>query len=224
MPAHLSCSRAMALTLLFVLIPVSGAFAHCIVGNRFFPATLIVDDPCVADELAIPTISVFKNGDTPSAPDIDISGAFSTRITANCDTSIGSTWTQLKPPGGPTASGFQNLDTAFQLQLLKNAPHELAVMAQLSVEWGGSGAASVGAARFSTYTPTLLFGKGFGDLPDSIRWLRPFAITGQVGYAIPGNSSTTVVDPDTGETSNIANPRILLWGGSIQYSITYLCS
>jgi hypothetical protein len=224
MPAHLSCSRAMALTLLFVLIPVSGAFAHCIVGNRFFPATLIVDDPCVADELAIPTISVFKNGDTPSAQELDISGDFSKRITEDFGISIGSTWTQLRPPGGPTASGFQNLDTAFQLQLLKNAPHELAVMAELSVEWGGSGAASVGAARFSTYTPALVVGKGFGDLPDSIRWLRPFAITGQVGYAIPGNSSTTVVDPDTGDTSTIANPRILTWGGSIQYSLPYLKS
>src|SRR3974377_43143 len=106
MPAHLSCSRAMALTLLFVLIPVSGTFAHCIVGNRFFPATLIVDDPCVADELAIPTISVFKNGDIPSAQELDISGDFSKRITEDFGISIGSTWPQLRPPAGATATGF----------------------------------------------------------------------------------------------------------------------
>ena len=33
-----------------VLLSNSGAFAHCFVGGRFFPATLGIDDPCVADE------------------------------------------------------------------------------------------------------------------------------------------------------------------------------
>ena len=58
----------------------------------------------------------------------------------------------------------------------------------LNIEWGGSGAQDVGAERFTVYTPTLYFGKGFGDLPASMGWARPFAITGQVGYAIPGSS------------------------------------
>ena len=48
--------------ILLVLALSSPAIAHCIVGNRFFPATLIVDDPCVNDELSIPTIAGFKNG------------------------------------------------------------------------------------------------------------------------------------------------------------------
>jgi hypothetical protein len=48
-------SRA-ALVLLLGLGCYTPASAHCIVGNRFFPATLNVDDPCVADELSMPTI------------------------------------------------------------------------------------------------------------------------------------------------------------------------
>ena len=44
----------------------SDALAHCFVGGRFFPATLNIDDPCVADELSLPTVSVFKNSDDPS--------------------------------------------------------------------------------------------------------------------------------------------------------------
>jgi len=40
----------------------SPASAHCIVGARFFPATLNVDDPCVNDELSIPTIAAFADG------------------------------------------------------------------------------------------------------------------------------------------------------------------
>jgi len=38
-----------ALAILFILAISSTAKAHCFVGDRFFPATLIVDDPCVND-------------------------------------------------------------------------------------------------------------------------------------------------------------------------------
>ena len=95
-------------------------------------------------------------------------------------------------------------------------------MASLGVEWGGSGAASVGADPFTTYTPTLNFGKGFGDLPDSAGWLRAFAVTGAIGYAIPGSSSTTATDPDTGDVTVTQNPGVLQWGGTLQYSMPYL--
>src|SRR5438105_9591926 len=43
------------------LASIGQAGAHEIVGNRFFPATLNIDDPGVNDELAIPTVSYFKN-------------------------------------------------------------------------------------------------------------------------------------------------------------------
>jgi hypothetical protein len=33
----------------------TAARSHEIVGNRMFPATLVIDDPGVADELALPT-------------------------------------------------------------------------------------------------------------------------------------------------------------------------
>lgn len=46
----------------------SQAFAHCFVGARFFPATLATDDPCVADELALPTRDrLDKSSSTPSS-------------------------------------------------------------------------------------------------------------------------------------------------------------
>lgn len=96
------------------------------------------------------------------------------------------------------------------------------------MEWGGSGAQGVGAERFTTTTPTLYFGKGFGDLPARLGWARPFAVTGQLGYAIPGVSSTTsaTIDPDTGNQSidTEFHPRVLVWGASLQYSMPYLKS
>lgn len=216
--------RTAALVIGILCLCGSDAFAHCFVGARFFPATLATDDPCVADEMSLPTVSVFKNGDDPSARELDISGDLSKRITENFGISIGETWTHLHPPGGPNASGFQNLETAFQYQLLKDASHELALLAGVVVEWGGTGAAQVGAERFSTITPTVYLGKGFGDLPDSAGWVRAFAVTGQVGYSVPSSASTSEVDPDTGLVSTSPNPQFLVYGGSLQYSMPYLKS
>ena len=65
--------------------------------------------------------------------------------------------------------------------------------ADVAVEWGNSGAHGVGAESFSTITPTFLVGKGFGDLPDSVTWAKPFGVTGQIGYAIPSSSASTLV-------------------------------
>src|SRR3954466_346351 len=189
-----------ALAVMALLLP-TGASAHCFVGARFLPATLNVDDPCVADELSLPTISRFRNGDDPSARETDISAEFSKRITETFGVSIGTTWTHLYPPGGPGVSGFPNIETSFKWQLLTVPEHEFGMSAALNVEWGGTGAQSIGAERFNVYTPTIFFGKGFGDLPPSTGWLRAFAITGQVGYAIPGQRSTVNsvdLDPDTG--------------------------
>ena len=112
-------------------------------------------------------------------------------------------------------------------RLYKNAEHEFVASVWLSVEWGGTGS-KVGAEPFNHYTPTLFFGKGLGDLPDTLGWLRPFAITGQAGYAIPGRRSTTTlsVDPDSGDITadTEVHPDVLMWGGTLQYSLPYLKS
>ena len=207
------------------------AQAHEIVGNRFFPATVAIDDPGVNDELAFPTIALSRTGDDPSFRQLDVSVEFSKRITEDFAVSFAPTWSRLYAPGGPAmkgARGFQNLETTFKYRLFKNPEHEFVMSAGLEIEWGGSGARDVGAERFTVYTPTLYFGKGFGDLPASLNWARPFAVTGQVGYAIPGVSQTTTasIDPDTGDQDidTEFHPRVLNWGGTLQYSMPYLKS
>ena len=68
----------------------------------------------------------------------------------------------------------------------------------------------------------MYFGKGLGDLP--IGWARAFAITGQIGYAIPGSLSTVTFDPDSGDIDTEFNPRVLIWGASLQCGLPYLKS
>ena len=73
------CPRRCALTILFVCLPYSAGFAHCFVGDRFFPATLVIDDPCVADEMSLPTVQWSRTGGVPSATEWDVSAELSCR-------------------------------------------------------------------------------------------------------------------------------------------------
>jgi len=212
-----SCPRRYALAILFVCLPYSAAFAHCFVGDRFFPATLVIDDPCVADELSLPTVQLSQTGSVPSATEWDVSAELSKRITEDFGISIGDTWSQIHASGGTTMAGFSDLETTAQYQLLKDAPHELALLLGLIVDWGGTGATDSGiGTSYSLLTPTFYFGKGFGDLPDSAGALRAFAVTGQIGYQIPTSSYDVAL--------NAFIPQVLVYGASLQFSMPYLKS
>jgi hypothetical protein len=210
-------ARAFAFGLLMTLLSFSYASAHCYVGARFFPATLATDDPCVADEMSLPTVSWFKTGDNPPASEVDISIDISKRITEDFGISIGDTWSQVRQPGSPTLAGFSNLETTFQYQLMKDASHEFAMLVGLGVEWGGTGNTGAGlATSYSVLTPSFNFGQGFGLLLETLGFARPLAITGQVGYQVPTMSF------DVGQ--GIYIPQVLVYGGTLQYSMPYLKS
>jgi len=173
----------------------------------------------VADEMSIPTITWSQTADNPPAQEIDLEADFSKRITQDFGITLQETWSQIQHPGGPTQAGFQDLETTFQYQLLKDGPHELAMLLGLIVDWGGTGATNAGiGTSYSTLTPTFYVGKGLGDLPDTdvVRWLRPLAVTAEVGYAVPSSSFDLV--------ANTFIPQTLNWSGSIQYSMPYLKS
>jgi hypothetical protein len=207
----------LALALICAPFPLSNAFAHCFVGGRFLPATLVTDDPCVADEMSVPTVSWSRTADMPPATEWDVGVDIAKRITEDFGIVVGNTWTQIRGPGGPTMAGFSNLETTVQYQLMKNGEHEFAALLGLIVDWGGTGASNSGIATpWTVLTPTYYFGKGFGDLPDQAGWLRAFAVTGEVGYQIPSRSFDVVAGAPI--------PQVLAWSGSIQYSMPYLKS
>jgi hypothetical protein len=227
-------ARALAVAGALVALSASGtALAHGFAGKRFFPATLASDDPFVADELSLPTVSSTKSqasGDEPGLKTTTTSLDYTKRITPNFGLGLGASWLRLKPDagGGDTVSGTDNLSASAKYQFYKNDASE--TIASFGVDWdiGHSGAKRVGPEDFSTFTPTLFAGKGFGDLPESLQYLRPFAVTGTLGVGIPSRSSTTTtsVDPDTGDTVSTTerHPHVLNVGFSLQYSLTYLQS
>ena len=217
-----SMTTRLALAVFLLLVTSLAAEAHCIVGNRFFPATVGVEDPCVADELSMPTIAGFKNGDNPSADELDIAGEYSKTITPNFGISFEEAWIHLDPPGEKSVSGFDNLGTSFKYQFVRDASRELAMSVSLDADWGGTGSSAIDAEPFTTLTPTLFLGKGLGFMQTPL--LRPFAITAQVGYAIPTKSSTSAPDEETGLIDTTPNPSSVVWGGTLQYSMPYLKS
>jgi hypothetical protein len=217
----------LAITTALTIVPTAGALAHGFAGARFFPATIVIDDPFVADELSLPTVSNQKTGTDPSVVQTDISGELSKRITSDFGLSIGYGWTHLDQAGPPpNPNGFQNLEITPKYQFLLNAPHEAVASVGVITEIGGTGARRVGALPFATYTPTFYFGKGAGDLPESWNWARPFALTGTVGYSITSSKKVTspMVDPDLGITGLTVDhvSNTINYGFAIEYSNFYL--
>ncbi|HEX3421282.1 MAG TPA: hypothetical protein VHT01_08635 [Candidatus Udaeobacter sp.] len=204
------------------------AYGHGFAGARFFPATLSTDDPFVSDELSLPTVSTIRTPDDGGTRETDISIDISKRITPEFAIEVGDTFTAFNPREGRAANGFGNLELGGKYQLLKNDEHEAIGSIGLGVEIGGTGGRSVGADSFSTLAPGIFFGKGFGDLPNEVRFLKPFAITGQLGVAIPTSASTrsVTVDVQTGErdTEIERHPDVLEWGFALEYSLIYLQS
>ena len=206
----------------------SRAYGHGFAGARFFPATLSTDDPFVSDELSLPTVSTIRTPENGGTREIDVSVDISKRITPEFAIEIGDAFTALNPHEGRAANGFGNLELGGKYQLLKNGEHETIVSIGLGVEVGGTGGRTVGADSFSTWTPGIFFGKGFGDLPDELRFLKPFALTGLVGMAIPTSASTrsATVDVQTGERDIEIerHPNVLEWGFALEYSLICLQS
>jgi hypothetical protein len=223
------------LSLLFSLVcavcelgATARAYGHGFAGARFFPATLSTDDPFVSDELSLPTVSTIRTPDDGSTRETDISVDIAKRITPQFGIEIGEALTVLNPHEGQAANGFGNLELGGKNQLLKNGEHEAIVSVGLGVEIGGTGSSSIGADSFSTWSPAIFFGKGFGDLPEALRFLKPLALTGSAGIAIPTSASTRTitVNDQTGERDVEVerHPDVLEWGFALEYSVIYLQS
>src|ERR1700720_748245 len=105
-----------ALLIAAYFIP-AGADAHGVIGERFFPATISSDDPFAADELALPTITIFNH-------ETDTDFDYSKSIFPGFAIDFGMGYVDANPPGGGHASGFSNLDVAPAMELFRSPEHE----------------------------------------------------------------------------------------------------
>ncbi len=220
MPSSCSARRA-ALAVSCLLSATSfSAMAHGIAGDRIFPATLTVDDPAVADELALPTVTytrsgVDANGVGPTSQ-IDVNASYAKRITDRLGVSVQLGQSFYDVANAKGRNGWQDITVGAKYQAYVNAPHEVLVSLGVTRELPHTGSAQTGADTVGNTKPTLYFGKGMGDLP--VQALRPFAITGTVGYQVSDKKPSSV------DTTNGGYENRIVGGLTLQYSIPYLQS
>ena len=188
----------------------SSARAHGFVGDYFFPPTITTDDPFATDELLLPSVSYFKSpaaGGNPAIATTDVGWSFTKEIFPRFALSLSGDYLFQKPDGQKLLTGWANFVMNAKYELWQNDPHQ--VIFSIGGDWdiGGSGSKQVGADSTSTFTPILYGGKAFGDLPDSLKYAKPIAVTGTFGVELPTSG---------------ANPNSLDWGMALEYSLPYL--
>lgn len=211
---------------LYVLAASQDAWAHGIAGNRLFPGTLTFDDPAAADEAVAPNFSHLAHPDGGGeVTDNRIAYSFSRLLTPTLAVVVDNAWV-ARNWGVAQRGGFDVTNLGLKWQAYRDNTHEALVAA--SVVWGigNSGAMGINARAPNTIKPGLFFGKGFGDLPDSLSWLRPFAVTGSLVLEHPtgGISSNLGFDPTTGQLGPMLTRSvdILHWGFAVEFSTLYL--
>src|SRR5467141_3245994 len=88
------------------------ADAHGLIGKCFLPATLAIDDPFVADELSLPTVSHIKtpaSADSPAVKETDLSAELSKRLTPDLGISFDGTYRILDQETDVTLKGLDTL-------------------------------------------------------------------------------------------------------------------
>ena len=198
--------RALSLCAAALFALPAGALAHAVCGDRVFPATFGIDDPGVNDEISIPTIA-YQPPSPSGQQELDVDAfSWSKTIVPNVGVVIsdGATWLH---PGG---SGWDPLSTELQWGNFCLAGHELMATIGFEVDWANTGTGSQ-IQPFNTYQPVIDIGKGFGDLPKSLKLLQPLAVTAEVSETFPGES----------QTNGSPNATTLNGGFTIQYNLGY---
>jgi len=221
--------RSSALVVVAALPVLSGtAHAHGIAGNRYFPGTLTFDDPAVADEAIVPNFSRLDHPDGGGdVNDNRINWSFTRLLTPTVGVVVDNSWI-ARNWGVTKRSGFDVTSLGLKWEVYRDNPHEMLLSASLAWGIGNSGAQGVNANAPNTIRPGLFFGKGFGDLPDSVSWLRPFGVTAAVVLEHPTASVSTNygIDPVNGQLGPMltSNVDILHWGFAVEFSTLYLTS
>jgi hypothetical protein len=207
--------RTIALiTIFFVSVLYAAvADAHGVIGQRFIPSTLAVEDPFASDEMDL--FAVNRGPRTPEGRETSFGFEISKRLHPDFAVSFAWEYLLVDPSDGRRIAGGANPEIGFKYVAFRSPEHEAIFSLGFNVEPGGVGAKKV-AEKVTTISPALYFGKGFGDLPDALNYLKPLALTGAIDVGIPANRRLA------GDEER--NSTTVGYGFALQYSIPYLQS
>lgn len=163
------------------------AWAHGVVGDYTFLEPLVADDANPKNEFDIFKPSWYRTADGREfGLDFSMEKVLVRDHEGNnlLSLEVGSAWQANSPKDGPYLTGFNELELLPKMAVYTNPDHELrlSIAAHLTLPTGNP---SVQDQNHTQLGPEVLWAKGMGDLPDwsFIRYLRPFGIQGDYGYA-----------------------------------------
>ena len=200
---HIS-RTALAFAAAFLALLPAAAAAYTAVGDRIFPATILLPQAAPGDALYV----------TPSTRPVP--GGNFTNLTATLDKTLterlgigiqdGYNW--IGRNNASTLVGWQNLLAYVKYEAILDPVHEFLFSIGTAHEFGGTGTRRVGAPENgATLVPTTFFAKGLGDLP--IGYFRPLGLQGFATYQL---------------SSGAPRPDNFLAGLAVEYSIPYMQS
>src|SRR5258708_37298948 len=122
---------------LALLVGAGDVLAHGFAGSRFFPATPTTDDPFVADEASLPTVTKMPgSGDTPAVRELDVGVDVAKRILPDLGIGFGQSWIHRGQADMFRHEGFGNLSASIKYQFFTSAEHEALASIGLDVDIG----------------------------------------------------------------------------------------
>jgi hypothetical protein len=189
-----------------MLATVAAQPAHAQVGARDFVEPIVTEDANPSNEL---TIVPGWNRESHSS-DFNFAFSIEKQLSDAASIQLGDSYNSFSRRRERTSEGFDNPEILAKWAFLTSNEHEfrIAIGADIFVPLGD---ASVGAETHTRGGPLLMWEKGMGDVADTgfARYLRPFAIQGDMGY-LPAWGG-----PESGEFVSNA---------IIDYSIAYLAA
>ncbi|MGA7872118.1 MAG: hypothetical protein WCA22_14625 [Candidatus Binatus sp.] len=148
--------------------------ARADLSSRYFVGDFIGNDATVENYLSV-------SGGVDRAQEFE-SLYLEKTISPSSSVSLFAGYQRLEQEGElTTASGFTNLGLGYKRVLIAIPRHEFVFTINPTLELP-VGDRSVGSESHPRAGGDLLFQKGFGDLPDSLRMLQPFGVEGGGGW------------------------------------------
>jgi hypothetical protein len=191
------------------LVANIGCFAYTAAGDRIFAPTGILPQIAPTDQIYTWAWTLPLSGKASGARSrmTNIGAFFDKTVTERLSVHFQGNWLRIDRIDAGSRYGLGNFESGFKYLTINDHDRELLLTLGVNREWGATGAGGVGALRKGATEPRVYIGKGLGDL--DIGYLRPFAVTGFLGYL-----------------SADARPRpdLVRAGFAVQYSIPYLQS
>lgn len=189
----------------WVLLPHT-AFAHGVVGKRLFVEPIATEDANVFSEFDL-VIPSYING--VEEDELELGSSFTLRLTENLGLEIEGEWLNRNPPTGPNLTGLSNLEVVLKYVAYVSPKREWIFTVALTGETS-FGDDAVRENDFNSIGTGVFYGKGFGDLPEWAKYLRPLMLQGDFIIHHP-------IDSDSAKISNT-----LSYDFAVYYSIPYL--